>query len=217
MWLGYCESSVRTPSLSSCLSELNENLRDLYRDLSSGKIPSVRSVAELAVRMKPTDPVRKLEQAGCSLIRSGGERDKYRNSQTEARPPIPRHPEVKEFPATHILLKARWLIENLFPCRHGRVFRVGGRAVDPNLKGKPVVVGGKSNERGVVSAASYEARKFGVHSAMPLRTAYKHCPQAIFVEGHPERYREYSGGFSKSSIDSPQWSRWPRSTKRTSI
>jgi len=64
---------------------------------------------------------------------------------------------------------------------------------DPSLKGKPVVVGGKSTDRGVVSAASYEARKFGVHSAMPLRTAYKNCPQAIFVEGHPERYREYSG------------------------
>ena len=64
---------------------------------------------------------------------------------------------------------------------------------DPSLIGKPVVVGGKSDERGVVSAASYEARRFGVHSAMPLRTAYKHCPQAIFVEGHPERYREYSG------------------------
>jgi DNA polymerase-4 len=63
---------------------------------------------------------------------------------------------------------------------------------DPSLKGKAVVVGGQRDERGVVSAASYEARKFGVHSALPLRTAAKLCPHAIFVDGHPERYRECS-------------------------
>ena len=63
---------------------------------------------------------------------------------------------------------------------------------DPSLKGKAVVVGGQRDERGVVSAASYAARKFGVHSAMPLRTAAKMCPHAIFVDGHPDRYRECS-------------------------
>ena len=63
---------------------------------------------------------------------------------------------------------------------------------NPALKGKAVVVGGRRDERGVVSAASYEARKFGVHSAMPLRTAAKQCPHAIFVDGHPELYGEYS-------------------------
>ena len=63
---------------------------------------------------------------------------------------------------------------------------------EPSLKGKPVVIGGQPNQRGVVSAASYAVRKFGVHSAMPLRMAYKLCPAAIFVDGHPDRYREYS-------------------------
>ena len=63
---------------------------------------------------------------------------------------------------------------------------------DPSLRGKPVIVGGDPGNRGVVSAASYEARRFGVHSAMPLRTAARLCPSGVFLPGRPDRYRDLS-------------------------
>src|SRR6266699_3634344 len=63
----------------------------------------------------------------------------------------------------------------------------------PELRGKPVIVGGSPDRRGVVSTASYEARRFGVHSAMPSRTAQRLCPEAIFLPARFEVYRAVSG------------------------
>lgn len=67
---------------------------------------------------------------------------------------------------------------------------------NPALKGKPVIVGG-SNERGVVSSASYEARKFGVHSAMPMAKAIGLCPKGIFLPVRMSRYQEVSKSIFK--------------------
>ena len=69
------------------------------------------------------------------------------------------------------------------------------QALNPELRDKPVVVGGKPDRRGVVAAASYEARAFGLHSGMPLTTAYRLCPHAIFIEGNFPRYRDASQRF----------------------
>lgn len=62
----------------------------------------------------------------------------------------------------------------------------------PELRGRAVVVGGQCDQRGVVTSASYEARQFGVHSAMPLRTAGRLCPHAIFLDSHHELYGQWS-------------------------
>jgi len=63
------------------------------------------------------------------------------------------------------------------------------QVLDPALKGKPLIIGGGPGDaRGVVSTASYEARKFGVHSAMPLSQAHRLCPHGIYMRGHYEAY-----------------------------
>jgi len=62
----------------------------------------------------------------------------------------------------------------------------------PEFKGEPVIVGGDPKSRGVVAACSYEARKFGIHSAMPSVTAYRLCPNAVFIRPRFDMYREVS-------------------------
>ncbi len=69
------------------------------------------------------------------------------------------------------------------------------QVLNPELRGKPVVVGGKPDRRGVVASASYEARAFGLHAGMPLVTARRLCPHAIFIEGSFTKYRDASQRF----------------------
>ena len=69
------------------------------------------------------------------------------------------------------------------------------QALDRSLIGKPVIVGGLPQERGVVASASYEARRFGIHSGMPTSLAYRLCPKAIFLKGKFQYYQLYSRRF----------------------
>jgi len=71
------------------------------------------------------------------------------------------------------------------------------QALNPKLKGKPVIVGGDPESRGVVASASYEARPFGIHAGMPSSKARRLCPQAIFIRSHFSRYKDASAKFMK--------------------
>ena len=72
---------------------------------------------------------------------------------------------------------------------------------NPSLKGKPVIVGGDPNRRGVVSTCSYEARKYGIHSAMASKTAIRLCPHAIFLPPRFEVYKNASREFLSICAD----------------
>jgi DNA polymerase-4 len=75
------------------------------------------------------------------------------------------------------------------------------QVLNPELKGKPVVVGGDPERRGVVASASYEARPFGIHAGMPLSKARRLCPQATFIQAHFSLYKDASARFMKILAD----------------
>ncbi len=86
--------------------------------------------------------------------------------------------------------------EDMYLCADLDAFFVSVEQVlNPSIKGKPVIVGGLPEERGVVASASYEAREFGIHSGMPTARAHRLCPHALFLKGNFEHYTLYSERF----------------------
>jgi DNA polymerase-4 len=83
-------------------------------------------------------------------------------------------------------------LTNILHCDLDAFFASVEQLDNPSLRGKPVVVGGSIHSRGVVSTGSYEARKFGIRSAMPIAQAYRLCPQAVFLPVNMPRYLEMS-------------------------
>jgi DNA polymerase-4 len=98
--------------------------------------------------------------------------------------------ESSGFPASVIIFHL--MLRVIFHLDMDAFFASVEQRDDPGLRGRPVIVGAPPTQRGVVCAASYEARKFGVHSAMPSVTAGRLCPNGVFVRPHIDRYREES-------------------------
>ena len=102
-WLGHLQDYPDYWTQGETLDDLKEHLADLYRDISSGQIPGIRKVAELTVAVKRVDLIREIEQLGCVLIRHGAKHDWYQNPRTGVSQAVPRHREIKEHLARHII------------------------------------------------------------------------------------------------------------------
>ncbi len=88
-------------------------------------------------------------------------------------------------------------VPSIIHCDMDAFFASVEQLKNPELRGKPVIVGGKPHSRGVVSTCSYEARKYGVRSAMPLAEAYRRCPEAVFIPPDFSAYQEASDNMHK--------------------